>query len=280
MRLNAIVISVFASLTFGSAASDAQIPGTPTAATGTDQQSAIDPVASAQAILLKADEASQCRFAFTQKTVVGARVDARFIREGKSAGESEVRFDPRRPIGSRFMVVSANSQQKELQKNLTASDKQGFPTDLFVLLPEGEFRITALAWKPSPPNATLYSFTPDAILARGSTPANAKILGQFEGELEVDLTTGRVSKIMVRTPEEGVKVGRAKLKSMLERDFALVDGRFTLTERVVKSEAATAMLSATAALNVATLFGDIEPICDPAEVANIVAAESAVKKRK
>lgn len=231
-----------------------------------------DPMELAAFALANAREPEQCRFAFSRLTTTNAHV-------GWSDADAEnvVRFDPRLPIGERFVVERANRNQRGLQRAYAREDRKALPFDLINLVAEGEWRYENLAFAREAGDRVFYSYIPSVVEGRSASEGGEGIIEQLVGEVEVDRTTGRVVSNALREPQEGavramgiVRVHRALLRTV----YAPSEGDHQLAQDGSQMLAMSALLTQTA---VTTSFriSDIEAICDPAEVTRIQEAEAA-----
>jgi hypothetical protein len=231
-----------------------------------------DPMELAAFALANAREAAQCRFAFSRLTVGGAQF-------GWSAGTADIvaRFDPRLPVGERWTVVRANSQQRAIQRNMSREDRKGMPSDLIGLMPEGEWTYQNIAVASEHPDKVVYSYTPRAIPERAANETGVRIIEQLVGQFEVLRETGRIISGTLTEPPEGavralgiVRVHRA----LFGFRYATAANGFLLTDSGAQQMRLSA-LGTPSEVEFSFRFEDVEPICDPAEVARIAAAEAA-----
>lgn len=235
-----------------------------------------DPSELAAFALANAREAAQCRFAFSRLTAGGTQF-------GWSASSAEIvaRFDPRLPIGERWTVVRANSQQRAIQRSLSREDRKGLPSDLIGLMPEGEWTYENIAVTSEHPDKVVYSYTPRAIPERAANETGVRIIEQLVGQFEVSRETGRIISGTLTEPPEGavralgiVRVHRA----LFGFRYATGANGFLLTDSGAQQMRLSA-LGTPSQVEFSFRFEDIEPICDPAEVARIVEAEAAAAAR-
>jgi|CXWL01.1.fsa_nt_gi hypothetical protein len=230
-----------------------------------------DPMRLVASALENAREPAQCRFAFSKLSTTAAQV-------GWSDAEAEtvIRFDPRLAIGERWQVVRANRQQRALQRALVREDRKGLPFDLMALTAEGEWTFENLAFESEHPDRFIYSYTPRMVPERIADQTGVGIIEQLIGQLEVS-RDGHVLNSTLREPPEDavralgiVRVRRALLRSAYQPG---VNG-FYVTEGGSQMFSMSALLTQTE-VTTSFRFEDVEAICDPGEVARIVAAEAA-----
>lgn len=233
-----------------------------------------DPMELAAFALANAREPAQCRFAFSRLTVGGAQF-------GWSAGSADMvtRFDPRLPVGERWTVVRANSQQRAIQRNLSREDRKGFPSDWISLIAEGEWTYENIVVASEHPDKVVYSYTPRAIPERAANETGVRIIEQLVGQFEVSRETGRIISGTLTEPPEGavralgiVRVHRA----LFGFRYATAANGLLLTDSGAQQMRLSA-LGTPSEVEFSFRYTDIEPICDPAEVARIAEAEAAAQ---
>lgn len=221
-------------------------------------------------------EAQQCRFAFSRAQTTAAQ-------SGWSGADAEmiVRFDPRLPIGERWTVVHATRQQRAMERSLAREDRKALPFDLMTLTAEGEYTFENIELRAEHEDRLVYSFQPRMVPTRIASETGQGIIEQLVGEVEVSRATGRIISTTLREPpaDSGavramgiVRVHRALLRNGY---VAGADDRLMI-ETGTQMFAMSAMLSQTE-VTTSFRFSEIEPICDPAEVARINAAEAAAQ---
>ncbi|WP_395644438.1 hypothetical protein [Terricaulis sp.] len=230
-----------------------------------------DPMELVAYALENARQPAQCRFVFN-------RVIATNARAGWSDSEADaiVRFDPRLPLGERWTVTQAARQQRAIQRAMSREDRKGFPSDLMMLTAEGEYFYDNVAFARELPDRYVYSFTPRVNRERTDSDTGIGIIEQLVGEVEVSRETGRVISSTLREPPEGavralgiVRVHRA----LVRNSFAPGANDLHLADSGSQMYQMSALLTQT---EVTTTFRytDIEPVCDPAEVARIQETEA------
>jgi hypothetical protein len=218
---------------------------------------------------------AQCRYALTRTVQTAAQ-------SGMSDANVDlvVRFDPRKPLGERWTVVSASRSQRAIERNLAREDRLGIATDHVLLLPEGEFTLENLTLKEALPEVVTYTFTPKMVPENTANQMGGELIEQLEGELEV-ARTGRVSRFTLRTPAAGLRAMMiVKVKSaLISRGFVPAPGAAVVADSDVQTMAMSAMLSSTE-VTTTSRFSDVEPICDPAAVAEIAAREATARQAR
>lgn len=233
-----------------------------------------DPMELAAFALANAREAAQCRFAFSRLTAGGAQ-----FGWSASAADIVARFDPRLPVGERWTVVRANTQQRAIQRSLSREDRKGLPSDLIGLLPEGEWTYQNVAVASEHPDKVVYSYTPQVIPERASNETGVRIIEQLVGQFEVSRETGRIISGTLTEPPEGavramgiVRVHRA----LFGFRYATGANGLLLTDSGAQQMRLSA-LGTPSEVEFSFRFEDVEPICDPADVARIAEAEAAAR---
>jgi hypothetical protein len=223
--------------------------------------------------LSNAREAQQCRYAFSRLQTTAAQV-------GWSDAEAEavIRFDPRLPIGSRWTVVRATRQQRAIQRAFAREDRKGLPFDLMALAVEGEWSFENIALTTEHPERFIYSYRPRVVPERAADETGVGIIEQLVGQIEVDRATGRVVTSSLREPPPGTAVramGIVRVHRALLHNTYATQGS-ALTESGSQMFNMSALLSST---EVTTSFRlqDVEPICDPAVVAEIEGREATAR---
>ncbi len=220
-----------------------------------------------------AQEPARCRFAFT-------RLQTTVAQAGWSDADAEavIRFDPRLAIGERWTVVRATRQQRGIQRALTRQDRTGLPFDLITLTAEGEYTFEDVRLSSEHPDRFVYSFAPRMIPERAADQTGVGIIEQLVGELEVSRETGRVLASTLREPPPGTAVRALGIvrvhRALLRNSFIPGSEGFALTDSGTQMFQMSALLSQTE-VTTAFRFTEVEPICDPAEVARIAEAEAA-----
>lgn len=217
-------------------------------------------------------EPAQCRFAFSRAQTTAAQA-------GWSGADADmvVRFDPRLPIGTRWTVVSATRQQRAMQRALEREDRKALPFDLMTLTAEGEYTFENAAVRAEHPDRVVYSFAPRMVASRVADETGQGIIEQLVGEVEVSRETGRIISTTLREPpEEAVRaLGIVRVRRALFRNgYVLNDDGQLLIETGTQMLSMSALLTQTE-VTTTFRFSDIEPICDPAEVARMNEAEAA-----
>jgi hypothetical protein len=258
------------------AAADASaLAAIPEAAAPTPVVVPTDPMELVAFALANAREAQQCRFAFTRLQTTAAQVTW-----SNADAEGEIRFDPRLPIGERWTVVRASRQQRAIQRALSRQDRKGLPFDLITLAAEGEWRFENVALASELPDRYVYNFTPRMIPERSADETGAGIIEQLVGQLEVSRETGRVLASTLREPPPGTAVramGIVRVHRALLHNFYNTDaGGRQITESGSQMFQMSALLSQTE-VTTSFRFTNVEPVCDPAEIERITAAEAAAQ---
>jgi hypothetical protein len=223
--------------------------------------------------LANAREPARCRFAFS-------RLQTTVAQSGWSDADAEmvIRFDPRLAIGERWTVVRATRQQRAIQRALSRQDRSGLPFDLISLTAEGEYTFENLQLTAEHPDRLVYSFAPRAIPERAADETGVGIIEQLIGELEVSRETGRAISSTLREPPPGTPVRALGIvrvhRALLRNNFVPGAEGFALTDSGSQMFNMSALLTRTEVTN-SFRFTEIEPICDPAEVERIAAAEAA-----
>jgi len=231
-----------------------------------------DPMELAAFALAHAREPAQCRYAFSRMSTTAAQV-----AWSDAEAELVVRFDPRLPIGERWVVEQASRQQRAIERSFAREDRKGLPFDLIGLMAEGEWTFENLAFVRELPDRYVYSYTPAIIPERSASETGEGIIEQLVGELEVSRETGHIiSSTLREPPEEAVRaMGIVRVRRALLRSaYAPSANNYHLTDSGSQMMSMSALLTNT---EVTTSFRmtNIEAICDPAEVARIVEAETA-----
>ncbi len=233
-----------------------------------------DPMELAAFALAHAREPAQCRFALSRHATSASQA-------GLATSEFDVvtRFDPRLPVGDRWTVVSANRQQRALQRNMSREDRKGLPSDLILLLPEGEWTFENVAVAQEHPDRVVYNYTPRVIPERAASETGVGIIEQLIGQFEVSRESGRILKsTLTEPPADAVRaLGIVRVHSaLIVTQYATGANAFLLGEAGSQHLHLSALLTPTA-VGTAFRYFDIEPICDPAEVARIAEEEAAAR---
>lgn len=245
-------------------AAPVEIPASPIVPAGKP-----DPIAPARAALAFAADGEKCRFAFSRKAVTDARATW-----ASASAASVVRFDPRLPIGSRYKISGA--ADPALSKALAKQDTLGKPDDLTALLPEGAYKITSLAPAKGGPDSETFSFAPDVIASRAPNKDAVKMLASETGTMALDRESWRITSVTLRVPAKGVRLGMTKIRSgSTALTYSVLRDRFVLAERRIEARD-----TGRGATTTGVVYGDIEPICDPGEVARVGKAEAAAPRKK
>lgn len=262
------VLSLAAAVTLGVAAIAGMIAPVGQAAANAPPNP--DPVAIARAALEAAQGSLRCRYAFTleergENDTTWATFDLK--------QRQTLQFDPRRPMGDRWRILSTTRPDRIYQRRVFNYGGRSDPkTDLLTLTLEGDVVISDLALQSETSDAWVLSFRPSAsdIVSRTGQP----FLNAMTGELTVDKATGAIvrRRIFLKEPFDA-GVGRVR-----EGNFVREYG---------PGDAGAPLVRATNQLLVVTVRGrgidtvgeqkirNITPICDPAEVDRIAAAEAA-----
>lgn len=222
--------------------------------------------------LANAGEPAQCRFAYSRLTVGGAQ-----FGWAASDADTVARFDPRLPVGERWTVVRANRQQRAIQRNLSREDRKGFPSDLISLLAQGEWTFENIAVASESPQTVTYNYTPRVIPERASSETGVGIIEQLVGQFEVSRETGRIiSGTLREPPEDAVRaLGIVRVhRALFGFRYATGPNGFLLTDSGAQEMRMTALFTPSE-VEYSFRYADIEPICDPSEVARIAEAEAA-----
>lgn len=222
--------------------------------------------------LANAREPNQCRFAFSRLTATDAHVGW-----SDADAESVVRFDPRLPVGERFVVERATRNQRGMQRAYAREDRKALPYDLINLVSEGEWTYENLAVARELPESVLYSYVPTVITERSASESGEGIIEQLVGELEVSKATGRIVSNTLREPPAGAvrAMGIVRVhQALLRTEYAPSVSDLQLAQGGSQMFNMSALLTTTA---VTTSFrlNNVEAICDPAEVTRIREAEAA-----
>ena len=221
--------------------------------------------------LANAREPNQCRFAFSRLSATDAHVGW-----SDADAESVVRFDPRLPVGERFVVERATRNQRGMQRAYAREDRKALPFDLINLVNEGEFTYDNPTVARELPDRILYSYVPNMVAGRSSSETGEGIVEQLVGELEVSRETGRIISNTLREPPAGAvrALGIVRVhQALLRTEYAPSTSDYQLAQGGSQMLAMSALLTQTA---VTTSFriSDVEAICDPAEVTYIQEAEA------
>jgi hypothetical protein len=231
-----------------------------------------DPMDLAHYALANAQQTTRCRFAFDRAVTVNAHA-------GWTDSEADlvVHFDPRLALGTRWTVIRAARQQRAVERQMQQEDRKGFPSDLMMLTAQGEWTYEDLALHNTFPDHYVFSYRPAAITDRNDTQTGTNIIDQLVGELEVSRTDGRLLRSELHEPRDTavrslaiVRVQHALISQSFSNganDMRIADGGSMMYQM-------SALLTQTA-LTTTFRYSNIEPICDPAEVARIVETEAA-----
>jgi hypothetical protein len=232
-----------------------------------------DPMELAAFALANAREPARCRFAFTRLQTAAAQV-------GWSDADAEavIRFDPRLAIGERWTVVRATRHQRAMQRSLAREDRKGLPSDLITLTAEGEWTFENLAFVREHEDRYVYSYTPVIIPERSASEAGEGIIEQLIGEVEISRESGRVMSSTLREPPPGTAVRAMGIvrvhRALLRSHYVPREDGLHVADSGSQMFAMSALLSQTE-VTTSFRFTEVEPICDPAEVARIQEAEAA-----
>lgn len=231
-----------------------------------------DPMELLAYALENARQPAQCRFAFN-------RVVATNARSGWSDADADaiLHYDPRLAPGARWTVVQARRQQRAIERAMAREDRKGFPADIMMLTPEGEWSFQNAAFVRELPDRYVYSYTPYVNRDRTDSETGIGIIEQLVGEVEVSRETGLVlSSTLREPPEEAVRaLGIVRVHRALVRSNYIPGANdFLLTDSGSQMYQMSALLTQT---EVTTTFRytDVEAICDPSEVTRIQDMETA-----
>lgn len=232
-----------------------------------------DPMELAAFALANAREPGQCRFAFSRLTTTAAQV-------AWSDADADVvaRFDPRLPIGERWQLLRASSQERAIRRSMEREDRKGLASDLIMLLAEGEWTFEDLALTAEHADRYVYAYTPRTVPGRAIDETGIAIIEQLVGELEVSRETGRMlSSTLREPPAEAVRsLGIVRVhRALLRNSYIPGANGFQLAEGGSQMLSMSALLTRTE-LTTVFRYQEVEPICDPAEVARIAETEAAV----
>lgn len=230
-----------------------------------------DPTELVAFALANAREPARCRFAFTRLQTTAAQV-------GWSDADAEgvLRFDPRLPIGERWSVVRATRQQRAIQRAMEREDRKALAFDLMALTAEGEYSFESIAVSSEHLDRIIYSFIPRMVPGRISDETGQGIIEQLVGEIEVARDTGRITSSTLREPPaEAVRaMGIVRVhRALLRNAFAEGANGFQVADSGSQMLALSALLTRTE-VTTSFRYTEVEPICDPAEVARINEAEA------
>lgn len=165
----------------------AEAPMQTTAMSG-DAPVANEPIAAAEAALVRARGALQCRFAFSLQEEAANR--AVWVDRPLTVRQS-LEFDPRRDPGERWRVLNTTRTDTRAQRRqLNLGGRSDPRTDLLSLTVEGDVRITNLQLKETRPDAWVFSFVPEA--TNEVSTQGQSFLNELVGELVVSRQTGSV----------------------------------------------------------------------------------------
>jgi len=227
--------------------------------------------------LANAQQATQCRFAFDRAATANAHV-------GWSDSDADVvvHFDPRLALGQRWTVVRAARQQRAIERQMQQEDRKGFPSDLIMLTAQGEWTYEDLALINTFPDHYVFSYRPATITDRNDTQTGTNIIDQLVGEIEVSRTDGRLIRSELHEPRDTA----VRSLAIVRVQHALITQSFSNAAndlRVADSGSMMYQMSAIltqSALTTTFRYSNIEPICDPAEVARIVETEAGGVSRR
>lgn len=245
-------------------------PSSPAAVEAVASALAADPLTLVRASLERA-RATTCRFAFSQSVQSDAQAGL-----GSDSVTGLLRFDPRLPVGERWTLVNATKHVRAIQRNLARADRQGPPTDLLQLLPEGDVTLSELTLAEEHPEVFVFRFKPVPIAERIADENVRNMMAQMEGKLEVR-HDGSIVRRTVSVPAGGIRVGIAKLQSgSTSRGYVTLPDGQVVADSEVYTARATALLSG-AEVTTTGRLSDVEPICDTATVAAIADREAAAR---